>query len=603
MDGDHGNPIPAEKRDAAAPRRRRAVRDVQIGNTGQNGNTERTADADVKPGAAPAAARPRSVSETQAKASAPAAEAVPAETVRSDARQNHTVQNHTVHADVPHSDVMHADAVRTEPRDAVGSEMMPDAFSVRKQEHETVSEPDDGDFGPLSAKPRADRSGVRNAWILSAILLCAVLAVCGYRYLTGRTEAVMVYYDGAAVGYIASEQTEWAELEYRAVLDTLARDGKIDADGTLELGEVTRTEARALLSEGALYDALLAAAADGYVRGYLIYGASGELLASVQSEAEILAAEETALAVLTQALSDNGNLPADAEVTVTRAFTYAPAWVDESGITEGGALTAAMCTSDLSDNAFFTFTAVLHETVTEILPYETDYIANDEAFDGVTTMISAGLDGLAQVTYTVILDAETGAELSKTESGRVIVREPVNAVSYEGVYPLPDGVSTGTFDWPLPELPDDEMPLDENGSPYMPENPLALKNTYISSGYGERTLWGAYDFHLGIDIVAPVYTEIYACDGGVVVYAAYTSSYGYMTRIRHADGLETVYAHQAKQAVKAGDVVSKGQLIGYVGATGSASGCHLHLEIRYCHVCVDPLTYIKIPEDVYVLGE
>lgn len=576
MDGEHGNPIPAERGDAAAPRRRRAVRDVRLGNAGHSGNTEQTAGADAKYGAAAAAAHPHSESEPQIKTAAAAAEteSVPAEAV-------------------------HRNAVR---RDAVHAEAV-DACFAKKQDHETVSEPDDGDVGLPFAKSRADRSGTRNAWILSVILVCAVLAVCGYRYLAGRTEAVMVYYDDTAVGYIASEKTEWAEEQYRAVLQTLARDGKTDADGTLELGAVTRTEQRALLSEGALYDALLAAAADGYVRGYLIYGASGRLLASVQSEAELLAAEETAISVLRQTLANKGNLPADAEVRVTRAFTYEPAWVDETGITGVGALTAAMCAPDGSENAFFAVTAVLHETVTEILPYETDYIANDEQFDGVTTMISAGLDGLAQVTYTIILDPETGTELSKTESGRVTVREPVNAVSYEGIYPLPDGVSTGTFAWPLPELPDDEMPLDENGDPYMPQNPLALKNTYLSSGYGERTLWGAYDFHLGIDIVAPAYTEIYACDGGVVVYASYTSSYGYMTRIRHADGLETVYAHQAKQAVKAGDVVSKGQLIGYVGSSGSTSGCHLHLEIRRCHVCVDPLTYIKIPEDVYVLGE
>ena len=137
----------------------------------------------------------------------------------------------------------------------------------------------------------------------------------------------------------------------------------------------------------------------------------------------------------------------------------------------------------------------------------------------------------------------------------------------------------------------------------MPENPLALKNTYVSSGYGGRDLWGAYDFHLGLDIVAPAYTEIYAADGGVVVYAAYTSSYGYMTRIRHANNVETVYAHQIKQVVKPGDVVQKGQLIGYVGSTGNTSGNHLHLEFRRDHVTVDPLEYIAIPEEILVLGE
>jgi murein DD-endopeptidase MepM/ murein hydrolase activator NlpD len=243
------------------------------------------------------------------------------------------------------------------------------------------------------------------------------------------------------------------------------------------------------------------------------------------------------------------------------------------------------------------------ETVAERIPYETTLVPNDENFDGIRTMISPGADGLAQVSYRIWYDPETGEELSREETARVVVHEPVSAVSYEGLYPLPDGVSTGTFDWPLPPLPDDELPLDENGNPYMPENPLALKNTYISSGYGERDLWGTYDFHLGLDIVAPANTEIYAADGGVVQFAAFTSSYGYMTRIRHADNVETVYAHQIKLAVKPGDIVQKGQLIGYVGSTGNSSGSHLHLEFRRDHVTVDPLEYIEIPDEITVLGE
>jgi murein DD-endopeptidase MepM/ murein hydrolase activator NlpD len=67
--------------------------------------------------------------------------------------------------------------------------------------------------------------------------------------------------------------------------------------------------------------------------------------------------------------------------------------------------------------------------------------------------------------------------------------------------------------------------------------------------------------------------------------------------------VETVYAHQIKQVVKPGDVVQKGQLIGYVGSTGNSSGSHLHLEFRRDHVTVDPLEYIAIPEEILVLGE
>ncbi len=440
-------------------------------------------------------------------------------------------------------------------------------------------------------------------WItVGAVLVLILLSAVFVLPFLGRTKAVMLYVDDIAVGYLEHEEDASAQME--RVREDLRLDAIPDTGAVQYRCESTEVYGNiSYLSSDAVYDALIAQATDGYVRAYRLFAQDGSInyAFGVMTEAEILSAIDAATAICLEQYASA--LPAGAQISVEPCFAWEAAWIAEDAIVDEGTLVSRIMSAQETDSAMLSAMASLTETEAERIPYETMLVPNDENFDGIRTMISPGADGLAQVTYRIWYDPETGAELSREETARTVVREPVSAVSYEGLYPLPDGVSTGTFDWPLPPLPDDEMPTDENGNPYMPENPLALKNTYVSSGYGERDLWGEYDFHLGLDIVAPAYTEIYAADGGVVVFAAFTSSYGYMTRIRHAGNVETVYAHQIKLAVKPGDIVQKGQLIGYVGSTGNSSGSHLHLEFRRDHVTVDPLEYIAIPEGVLVLGE
>jgi murein DD-endopeptidase MepM/ murein hydrolase activator NlpD len=82
-----------------------------------------------------------------------------------------------------------------------------------------------------------------------------------------------------------------------------------------------------------------------------------------------------------------------------------------------------------------------------------------------------------------------------------------------------------------------------------------------------------------VDIPAPSGTPIKAAKSGVVIISGYGSSYGNYVVIAHGDGTRTLYAHQSSRAVSAGDSVSQGQTIGYVGSTGSSTGNHLHFEI------------------------
>lgn len=104
--------------------------------------------------------------------------------------------------------------------------------------------------------------------------------------------------------------------------------------------------------------------------------------------------------------------------------------------------------------------------------------------------------------------------------------------------------------------------------------------TRVSSPFGYRICpFHGQELHGGCDIPAPGGTPIMAAKSGVVVISTYSSSYGNYVVIAHSDGSRTLYAHQSQRAVSAGQTVSQGQVIGYVGSTGSSTGNHLHFEL------------------------
>ena len=126
------------------------------------------------------------------------------------------------------------------------------------------------------------------------------------------------------------------------------------------------------------------------------------------------------------------------------------------------------------------------------------------------------------------------------------------------------------------------------------DNPL--KSAYrLTSSYGPR--WGRT--HKGTDMAAPNGTAIYAPADGVVTYAGWSSGYGRLTKIKHASGIETRYAHQAKIRVKVGQRVSRGDRIGDIGNSGRSTGPHLHYEIRVGDRAVNAMTFIKAGRDVF----
>lgn len=107
-------------------------------------------------------------------------------------------------------------------------------------------------------------------------------------------------------------------------------------------------------------------------------------------------------------------------------------------------------------------------------------------------------------------------------------------------------------------------------------------NGKISSNFGPRTssATGNTRMHKGMDIYAPLGTPIIASDSGQVLKTEYDSGYGYSILLYHGGGVATFYAHLSSFNVSAGQYVERGQIIGYVGNTGYATGYHLHFEVR-----------------------
>ena len=139
--------------------------------------------------------------------------------------------------------------------------------------------------------------------------------------------------------------------------------------------------------------------------------------------------------------------------------------------------------------------------------------------------------------------------------------------------PPPSSPATGSFVWPVP---------------------CSMR---ITSRFGNRIdpFTGQVRYHSGIDIDGYNHEgyPIIAADGGTVVTATYNDGYGNYVIIDHGNGYMTLYGHMSGHAVSYGDVVSQGQTIGYLGATGRATGTHCHFEVRINGSTTDPAQYFS----------
>ena len=125
--------------------------------------------------------------------------------------------------------------------------------------------------------------------------------------------------------------------------------------------------------------------------------------------------------------------------------------------------------------------------------------------------------------------------------------------------------------------------------------PLPAGYNTLSSLFAGRyhPITGKWQSHTGIDIPAPKNTPIYAAKSGVVTTSVKKGSYGNYVVVSHSDGTSTLYAHMNSRAVKEGQTVKQGQVIGYVGTTGSSTGNHLHFEVHVNGSRTNPTNYYK----------
>ena len=222
-------------------------------------------------------------------------------------------------------------------------------------------------------------------------------------------------------------------------------------------------------------------------------------------------------------------------------------------------LTLAVCQSyliALRTDDLLQVKAVRYKTVTRELPFETQTIEDAGLDFGKTETVQAGQNGSELVTSEITTVA--GEVVSTRVVDVQLVQAAVPEVIHRGTR-LKSGMigrlGTGSFLWPVP-------------------------------GYSGISRWASLPYgHRGVDITAPYGTPIYAADAGTVIAAQWhnhpTMSWGYYVEIDHGNGYKTLYAHMSSFVVQAGQTVEKGQLIGYVGATGAATGSHCHFEMYY----------------------
>lgn len=209
-------------------------------------------------------------------------------------------------------------------------------------------------------------------------------------------------------------------------------------------------------------------------------------------------------------------------------------------------------------------------TVQEPIPFETEYVYDEEMWIVQKEIVTEGLEGQKELTYHVT--RENGTEVERIKVGEKIIIEPVTQVEARGTAQVPS-VGSGQFIWPV-----------EDGGEVTPGR-------------------GFSDWHTGIDIHAPMETNILAADSGVVWFSGYGGSQGNYLIIYHGS-FWTMYLHNSVNLVTEGTQVEQGDVIAKVGSTGRSTGPHLHFEVRmddgtgewhayYQHKPIDPLRFFK----------
>lgn len=134
-----------------------------------------------------------------------------------------------------------------------------------------------------------------------------------------------------------------------------------------------------------------------------------------------------------------------------------------------------------------------------------------------------------------------------------------------------------------------------------PINNKELTRLHTTFGRRWHPVLKRWKQHEGLDFTAPTGTPVYATGDGIITRASRSTTYGNVLYINHGYGYQTRYAHLVKYIVRDGESVNRGQVIGYVGNTGRSQGAHLHYEVLYNMIPINPINFFQrdLSNDAY----
>lgn len=197
----------------------------------------------------------------------------------------------------------------------------------------------------------------------------------------------------------------------------------------------------------------------------------------------------------------------------------------------------------------------------EKIDFKTVYENSSTLYKGEVKVKTAGVYGTKEVKTEIT--KENGVVVASAQMDAVVTAEPQNQIALKGTKSIATFSGSGSLSSPLAHIE-------------------------VSSAFGSR----GGGRHTGVDFRDPKGTAILAADDGVVIAVKNSGSPGKTIKLSHGKGLETWYEHCDQMYVSVGQVVKKGETIGTVGATGNATGYHLHFEVRLNGTPQNPMNYL-----------
>ena len=389
----------------------------------------------------------------------------------------------------------------------------------------------------------ARRRRVRRMALLTSFIV-VILTIAMINFQIGYA----VELDGVSLGQAGSR----AEIE--EVVDTVEARASEILGYAYSLGDqisVTAQLSGLTVSSQALVSSILREI-DGIAELYTIQ-VDGRVVGAVSSYS---AADDLLDQILDTYLSKNTNA---VRFLQTVAIEYG--LVSDDVLQDPVEIARLLDPENAASDCRLTVVTIDYTQTAEDIPYDSVYYDDDAYYEGDVVVTEEGAVGEKVVTHRTV--SLNGEEAVSTITNSYVSVDPVTERVACGTAERPAYASTGRYIWPASGV--------------------------VTSYFGYRSTSVGSSNHKGIDIGGSNGQSIWAADGGEVVYADWYYGYGYLVQILHDNGETTYYGHCSSLLVSVGDRVCQGQEIALMGATGVASGVHLHFEVRVNGEPVDPI--------------